>query len=75
MTIITYTIFDLLIIGLELLSCMVVYAIIRSYFYEKKWENHIYLILEEYRAKYGKDEGCEMLLFRKANNLVGDDND
>ena len=29
--------------------------------------------VEEYRAKYGVDSGCELLLYRKTNNEVEDD--
>ena len=69
--IVSFTLLDLVIMTFELLLCVIVYAVIRSYFENKKWEKHIYLILEEYRAKYGEDESCELLLYREADNLKG----
>ena len=67
MTTLIYNPLDLAIVGLELLICMIIYAVIKGYIDNKRWEKHIYLILEEYRAKYGVDEGCEMLLYKEAN--------
>lgn len=66
--IISFTLLDLVIMTF----CVIVYAVIRSYFENRKWKKHIYLILEEYRAKYGIDEGCELLLYHEVNDLKGD---
>lgn len=70
--IVSFTLLDLAILTFELLFCIIVYAVIRSYFENRKWKKHIYLILEEYRAKYGVDESCELLLYCEVNNLRGD---
>lgn len=70
--IVSFTLLDLVIMTFELLLCVIVYAVIRSYFENRKWKKHIYLILEEYRAKYGEDESCELLLYREVNDLKGD---
>ena len=43
-----------------------------GYFEDRRWKKHIYLILEEYRAKYGEDESCELLLYREVNDLKGE---
>lgn len=63
------TMLDWAIILFELVIAMIVYAIVKGWYDNRKWEKHIYLILEEYRAKYGIDTGCEMLLYKKVNNI------
>ena len=65
--IITYSLLDFAIVLIELFACTVVFAIIKGWYDNRKWEKNIYKILEEYRAKYGVDQGCEMLLYREAN--------
>lgn len=65
--IIMYNSLDLVILLVELLVCAIVFAIVKGWYDNKKWEKHIYNVLEEYRAKYGVDEGCEMLLYREVN--------
>lgn len=65
--IIMYNSLDLVILLVELLICTIVFAIVKGWCDNKKWEKHIYNVLEEYRAKYGVDEGCEMLLYREVN--------
>ena len=67
MTEIALTLLDWAIILSEFLVAMIVYAIVKGWIDNKKWEKHIYKILEEYRAKYGVDEGCELLLYKKVN--------
>lgn len=71
--IIMYNSFDLAIMLFELVFAMIVFAIVKGWYDNRKWENHIYQILEEYRAKYGVDSGCELLLYRKTNNEVEDE--
>lgn len=63
--IIMYNLLDPVILLIELLVCTIVFAIVKSWYDNKKWEKHIYKILEQYREKYGVDEGCEMLLYEK----------
>lgn len=63
------TFLDWAILLFEMIIAMVVYAIVKGWYDNRKWEKHIYLILEEYRAKYGVDTGCEMLLYKKVNNI------
>ena len=65
--IIMYNSLDLAILLGELLICSIVFAIVKGWYDNKKWEKHIYKVLEEYRAKNGVDEGCELLLYRKVN--------
>jgi hypothetical protein len=63
--IIMYNSLDLAIMLFELVFAMIVFAIVKGWYENRKWEKHIYQILEQYRAKYGVDEGCEMLLYEK----------
>lgn len=63
--IIMYNLLDLVLILIELLVCAIVFAIVKGWYDNRKWEKHIYQILEQYRAKYGVDEGCEMLLYKE----------
>lgn len=72
MTVIEYNLFDLLIFSLELIGCVILYAIIKGWIENRRWEKHIYKVVEEYRAKYGVDDGCELLMYKKANGLDGD---
>lgn len=65
--IIMYNSLDLAILLAELLICTIVFAIVKGWYDNRRWEKRIYKILEEYRAKYGVDEGCEMLLYREVN--------
>jgi len=65
--IIMYNSLDFVILLVELLICTIVFAIVKGWYDNKKWEKHIYNVLEEYRAKYGVDEGCEMLMYKKEN--------
>ena len=65
--IIMYNSLDLVILLGELLICTIVFAIVKGWYDNRRWEKRIYKILEEYRAKYGVDEGCEMLLYREVN--------
>ena len=65
--IIMYNLLDLVIILVDLLVCTIVFAIVKGWYDNKKWEKHIYKILEQYRGKYGVDEGCEMLLYEKGD--------
>lgn len=69
MTVIEYNLFDLLIFSLELIGCVILYAIIRGWIENKRWEKHIYKVVEEYRAKYGVDEGCELLMYKEVNEI------
>lgn len=71
--IIMYNSLDLVILSGELLICAIVFAIVKGWYDNKKWEKHIYKVLEEYRARYGVDDGCELLLYKKANGLDGDE--
>ena len=57
--------FDLAIILFELVFAMIVFAIVKGWYDNKKWEKHIYQVVEQYRAKYGVDESCEMLLYKE----------
>lgn len=65
--VIMYNSLDLAILLAELLICTIVFAIVKGWYDNRRWEKHIYKILEEYRAKYGVDEGCEMLMYKKVN--------
>lgn len=70
--IIMYNSLDLAIMLGEFIIMGIVFAIVKDWYDNRKWEKHIYQILEEYRAKYGVDGACELLLYRKTNNEVGD---
>lgn len=63
--IIMYNSFDLAIILFEMVFAMIVFAIVKGWYDNKKWEKHIYHVVEQYRAKYGVDESCEMLLYKE----------
>jgi len=63
--IIIYNSFDLAIILFELVFAMIVFAIVKGWYDNRKWETHIYQVVEQYRAKYGVDESCEMLLYKE----------
>ena len=63
--IIIYNSFDLAIMLFELVFAMIVFAIVKGWYDNRKWEKHIYQVVEQYRAKYGVDEGCEMLLYKE----------
>ena len=63
--IIMYNPLDLAIILFEILIGMIVFAIVKGWIDNRRWEKHIYQILEQYRAKYGVDESCERLLYKK----------
>lgn len=65
--IIMYNSLDLAILLFELVICAIVFAIVKGWYDNKRWEKHIYKILEQYRGKYGVDEGCEMLLYKEEN--------
>ena len=65
--VIMYNSLDLAILLAELLVCAIVFAIVKGWYDNRRWEKRIYKILEEYRAKYGVDKGCEMLLYREVN--------
>lgn len=73
MTEIALTLLDWTIILFEMAIAMIIFAIVKGWYDNRKWKNHIYQILEEYRAKYGVDSGCELLLYRKTNNEVEDE--
>lgn len=62
-----YNSLDLAVLLGELLICSIVFAIVIGWYDNKKWEKHIYKILTQYRAKYGVDEGCEMLMYKEVN--------
>ena len=66
--IIMYNSFDLAIILFEMVFAMIIFAIVKGWYDNKKWEKHIYQVVEQYRAKYGVDEGCEMLLYKELND-------
>ena len=66
--IIMYNSFDLAIMLFELVFAMIVFAIVKGWYDNRKWEKHIYQVVEQYRAKYGVDEGCEMLLYKELND-------
>ena len=63
--IIMYNSFDLAIILFEMVFAMIVFAIVKGWYDNRKWEKHIYQVVEQYRAKYGVDESCEMLLYKE----------
>ena len=63
--IIMYNSFDLAIMLFELVFAMIVFAIVKGWYDNRKWEKHIYQVVEQYRAKYGVDESCEMLLYKE----------
>ena len=63
--IIMYNSFDLAIMLFELVFAMIVFAIVKGWYDNRKWEKHIYQVVEQYRAKYGVDEGCEMLVYKE----------
>lgn len=66
--IIMYNSLDLVILLVELLICTIVFAIVKGWYDNyRRWEKRIYKILEEYRAKYGVDQGCEMLMYKEVN--------
>ena len=65
--IIMYNSLDLAILFAELLICTIVFAIVKGWYDNRRWEKRIYKILEEYRAKYGVDQGCEMLMYKEVN--------
>lgn len=65
--VIMYNSLDLVILLAELLVCTIVFAIVKGWYDNRRWEKRIYKILEEYRAKYGVDQGCEMLLYKEVN--------
>lgn len=48
-----------------MITVMILYAIIKGWIDNKRWEKNIYQILEQYRAKYGVDEGCELLMYKE----------
>ena len=60
-----YNSFDLAIMLFELVFAMIVFAIVKGWYDNRKWEKHIYQVVEQYRAKYGVDEGCEMLVYKE----------
>ena len=60
-----YNSFDLAIMLFELVFAMIVFAIVKGWYDNRKWEKHIYQVVEQYRAKYGVDESCEMLLYKE----------
>ena len=39
----------------------IVYAIVKGWYDNKRWEKKIYKILERYRNKYGDDAECGMI--------------
>lgn len=61
---------DLTMILLELINVMIIFAIIKGWIDNRRWEKHIYKILEQYRAKYGVDESCELLLYKETKKRV-----
>lgn len=63
----SFTLLDMAYCSAIMLISMIVYAVVKSYFDNKKFEKHIYKVVENYRAKYGVDNGCEMLLYLKNN--------
>ena len=63
--IIMYNSLDLAIMLFELVFAMIVFAIVKGWYDNRKWEKHIYQVVEQYRAKYGVDESCEMLLYKE----------
>ena len=65
--IIMYNSLDFVILLVELLICTIVFAIVKGWYDNRRWEKHIYKILEQYRAKYGVDQGCEMLIYKEVN--------
>lgn len=65
--VIMYNSLDLAILFAELLVCTIVFAIVKGWYDNRRWEKRIYKILEEYRAKYGVDQGCEMLMYKEVN--------
>jgi hypothetical protein len=65
--IIMYNSLDLVLWLIGILVCTIVFAIVKGWYDNKKWEKHIYKILEQYREKYGVDEGCEMLMYKEEN--------
>lgn len=65
--IIMYNSINLVILLAELLICTIVFAIVKGWYDNRRWEKRIYKILEQYRAKYGTDQGCEMLLYKEVN--------
>lgn len=65
--------FNWAILLFEMVIAMIIFAIVKGWYDNRRWKSHVYQILEEYRAKYGVDSGCELLLYRKTNNGVEDD--
>lgn len=65
--IIMYNSLDIVILLVELLICTIVFAIVKSWYDNRRWEKRIYKILEEYRAKYDVDQACEMLMYKEVN--------
>lgn len=63
--IIMYNSLDLAIMLFEMVFAMIVFAIVKGWYDNRKWEKHIYQVVEQYRAKYGVDESCEMLLYKE----------
>lgn len=56
---------DMAIFLFEILMGAIVFAIVKGWYDNRRWEKHIYQIVEQYRAKYGVDQGCEMLLYKE----------
>ena len=63
MTEISLTLLDWAIILFEMVITMIVYAIIKGWYDNRRWEKHIYQILKQYRSKYGEDIECENLKY------------
>ena len=70
--VIMYNSIDLAIILLEILAGMFVFAIVKGWYDNRRWEKHIYQIVEQYRSKYGINHDCEMLMYKE---LKKDDDD
>lgn len=64
----TVDIIEIILITIVFLFGIFVYGLIKGWMDNRRWEKHIYQILEQYRAKYGKDQSCELLMYIKEDN-------
>ena len=62
--------FTIIVFSGLMLCFIIVYAVIKSYFDNKRWEKHTYQILKQYREKYGNDIECENLCYNKFDGDV-----
>lgn len=62
-----FTVFDLMAFLSAIITLMVFDLIVQGFWISRTKKQEYFQILEQYRAKYGVDEGCELLLFTEVN--------